>query len=108
MSAFENALPGLTLGHRNRRSKLPNAFQLKMLKLHAKAVSPIDMQYLHDHVFSDSASERIRRLLKMTHYNSAAPGEVPSPAYQMPASHADRMVEIGVFELVGTLAEVDL
>ena len=108
MSEELHAKTNNVLGYRNRRSKLPTAFQLKMLKLHAKPVTPLNMDFIYNHVLSPSMAEYVRFLLGKLSFNKAAPGVDPGRAFRVPEAHADKMASIGVFECLGKLSDIDL
>jgi len=107
----EDPAPGthsLVLCHRNRRSKLPTPEQQRTLPLHAKAVEKLNMEYLYQHVLSPSAAARVKHLLSCLNYDPRAPAELPRPMFRMPAAHAKRMCDIGVFEDLGKVEDLDL
>lgn len=98
---------GNIFGHRNRRSHLPNPWQLKHLPLHVKQVTAIDLAYVCS-IMTESASKRLNDLMHEMRFNPAIPAVVPSTAFQVPDEHASAMTAAGIAKDIGSSDDVDL
>ena len=96
-----------------RDHKLPTKEQMRDLRLHAKRVPAMNLDYVKKHLLSDGARLRLECLLQSLHFDPRKhrESEPPPPKFRIPKAHAQLLAknENGcILERVGCLGDIDI